>query len=217
MSGVFSVIGDVYATILPFMAILPMRLTRRQRISLNAVFAVGGTVVLAGLARTALVLYLVLGSYDFTWSALSSVWIVSQLEIYLSIYCACAPSLKPLFGRFFGSTFRSTGNHGTMSYAGSQANAPHTSDKKKPRKPLSMDDSMSKHEIVVYTEVSVLSSERHTHDDFHDDVESLAEKRGRAQDEVPLRPLPKRHISACWNGQAPPSPGLQALPTDFDR
>lgn len=70
LSGVFSVIGDFYAAVLPMLVILQLDLPRRQKWGLYALFSFAFLVVAAGIVRTVLMNKLMNLDYDFTWSKL---------------------------------------------------------------------------------------------------------------------------------------------------
>lgn len=99
-SAALSVVGDIYSTLLPLILVYHLHLPRRQMIALYTLFAFGFMAVAAGLIRTVLMYNLLNVNYDFTpelWDA----WICAVLELYLALFAASAPSLKPLFQRFF--------------------------------------------------------------------------------------------------------------------
>ena len=67
LSGVFSVIGDFYSALLPILIIVNLNLTRRQKLSLYALFSLAFLIVAAGIARTILMWQMMNEDYDFTW------------------------------------------------------------------------------------------------------------------------------------------------------
>ncbi|OAG43867.1 hypothetical protein AYO21_01719 [Fonsecaea monophora] len=99
-SSAFSVAGDFYSTLLPLILVYYLELPRRQKIALYALFALGFMAVAAGLVRTVLMYNLLNVDYDFTWE-LWLTWIWAILELYLALFAASAPSLKPFFRHFF--------------------------------------------------------------------------------------------------------------------
>ena len=99
-SSALSVVGDFYSTLLPLILVYHLKLPRRQKIALYALFALGFMAVAAGVVRTILMYNLLNVNYDFTWE-LWITWICAVLELYLALFAASAPSLKPFFRRFF--------------------------------------------------------------------------------------------------------------------
>jgi len=55
LSGIFSIVGDIYATALPLFVIRKMQMQSRQRMILYVIFSVGALVVLSGIIRTAFI------------------------------------------------------------------------------------------------------------------------------------------------------------------
>ncbi|KIY00633.1 uncharacterized protein Z520_03296 [Fonsecaea multimorphosa CBS 102226] len=105
-SSAFSVAGDFYSTLLPLILVYYLELPRRQKIALYALFALGFMAVAAGLVRTVLMYNLLNVDYDFTWE-LWLTWIWAVLELYLALFAASAPSLKPFFRHFFVESINS--------------------------------------------------------------------------------------------------------------
>ena len=95
-----SVLGDFYSTTLPLCLVYSLQMGRRQKISLYFLFGVGFLVVAAGILRTIFVDFLVNKTYDTTWTYVdSTIWVT--IELYVSIFCASVPSLKPFVKKFF--------------------------------------------------------------------------------------------------------------------
>ncbi|KIW91784.1 uncharacterized protein Z519_07754 [Cladophialophora bantiana CBS 173.52] len=105
-SSAFSVAGDFYSTLLPLILVYYLELPRRQKIALYALFALGFMAVAAGVVRTVLMYNLLNVDYDFTWT-LWLTWIWAVLELYLALFAASAPSLKPFFRHFFVESINS--------------------------------------------------------------------------------------------------------------
>ncbi|EXJ61912.1 hypothetical protein A1O7_02343 [Cladophialophora yegresii CBS 114405] len=99
-SSAFSVAGDFYSTLLPLILVYYLELPRRQKFALYALFALGFMAVAAGVVRTILMYELLNVDYDFTWE-LWLTWVWAVLELYLALFAASAPSLKPFFQHFF--------------------------------------------------------------------------------------------------------------------
>lgn len=100
VSSALSVVGDFYSTLLPLILVYHLQLPRRQKLALYALFALGFGAVAAGVIRTVLMYNLLNVDYDFTWK-LWVTWICAVIELYLALFAASAPSLKPFFRRFF--------------------------------------------------------------------------------------------------------------------
>lgn len=117
--GVFSVISDLYAVILPFVILRHYNLDvpRRQRIGLNIIFSLSLLVAGAGIART-YYLWKINHTYDTSWAGFD-LFVWSLVECHLAIICACAPSMRAFVRRYFGEafnrTFRSTSSFGKRS------------------------------------------------------------------------------------------------------
>lgn len=109
LSAGISVIMDFYTASLPMFLIWNLSLPKRQKIGLYALFACGFLVVVAGIVRTILLNQLINYDYDFTW-VLWEMWIWSDTELYVAIFAASAPALKPFFRRFFVEPIGSIGN-----------------------------------------------------------------------------------------------------------
>ncbi|OCT49943.1 integral membrane protein [Cladophialophora carrionii] len=99
-SSAFSVAGDFYSTLLPLILVYYLELPRRQKFALYALFALGFMAVAAGVVRTVLMYQLLNVEYDFTWE-LWLTWVWAVVELYLALFAASAPSLKPFFQHFF--------------------------------------------------------------------------------------------------------------------
>jgi hypothetical protein len=106
---------------LPVLLIWNLKISKRQKTGLCAIFGVGLITCICGILRTfyATKLYFCktsihqhressrtdfddLVTYDITWAAYSG-WIWTTLEAQLAVICASAPSLKVFFNRYFGT------------------------------------------------------------------------------------------------------------------
>lgn len=98
LSGVFSVVSDLYAVVLPMAMMRHFEMDKRKKLALNFVFSLSLLVVGAGIART--YYFTKLGyAYDITWTAFDViVWTI--LEIQFSLMCACAPVLRILIREY---------------------------------------------------------------------------------------------------------------------
>ena len=112
ISGVLSIISDLYAVVLPFLMLrhYSLEVPRRQKIGLNIIFALGTIVAGCGIART-YYLWEINHTYDTSWTGFN-LFVWSLLECHLAVIFACAPSLRAFLRRYLGEpfnrTFRST-------------------------------------------------------------------------------------------------------------
>ncbi|KIX01242.1 uncharacterized protein Z518_08967 [Rhinocladiella mackenziei CBS 650.93] len=102
-SAGLSVLGDFYSTLLPMLLIFHLDLPRRQKLALYGLFVLGFLAVAAGIVRTFLLYRLLNVDYDFTWE-LWETWIWAVVELYVAIFAASAPALKPFLRRYFIET-----------------------------------------------------------------------------------------------------------------
>ncbi|SMR53810.1 unnamed protein product [Zymoseptoria tritici ST99CH_3D1] len=114
LSGGLSVVSDFYAVVLPIGLLWHLKISKRQRYALNAVFSLGFVVVIVGIVRT--VSLQKLGhTWDLTWVGFeASVW--AQLETQLAIICAGMPALRIFFRSFLRSNTVLDSNTGGISY-----------------------------------------------------------------------------------------------------
>ncbi|RVX69112.1 hypothetical protein B0A52_06825 [Exophiala mesophila] len=96
ISSALSVVGDVYSTALPFALIWNLKLPRRQKVALYALFSVGLLAIGAGIARTVLLYIIHHTKQDLTF-ILWETWIWALVELYGSLFAASAPALKTFF------------------------------------------------------------------------------------------------------------------------
>lgn len=99
LSGILSVIGDAYSTILPLVLVSRLTLPRRQKWALYFLFSLGFSVVICGAVRSYYMYRVVNVDYDFTWT-LWKIWVWGEFELWLAVYAASAPALKPFFKRY---------------------------------------------------------------------------------------------------------------------
>lgn len=99
LSGVFSVMGDLYAALLPSLLIYRLQMPARQKWIVTLLFAVGYAVVGLGVGRTIALNRVVFHDWDYTW-VLWAGWMWSVSELWVGLIAASAPSLKPLCTRF---------------------------------------------------------------------------------------------------------------------
>ncbi|KAJ9612608.1 hypothetical protein H2200_004205 [Cladophialophora chaetospira] len=98
-----SVLGDFYSTLLPLVLIFGLSLPPRQKLALYSLFALGFLACALGVVRVVILNQMLNVSFDFTW-LLWEMWIVTVLEIYLAMFAASAPALKPFLHRFVAGT-----------------------------------------------------------------------------------------------------------------
>ncbi|KAE9989461.1 hypothetical protein EG327_002653 [Venturia inaequalis] len=101
LAGVISVISDAYVLAIPEVVVYRLKLQRRKKIVLFALFGSGAIVVGAGIARTVWLSRLHTDSRrDLTWIAYELV-IWTTIEMQGNIICASAPALKALVSAYF--------------------------------------------------------------------------------------------------------------------
>ncbi|KAL9094833.1 MAG: hypothetical protein Q9165_002782 [Trypethelium subeluteriae] len=103
LSGSLSVASDFYAVVLPYFLVRNLQISKRQKFGLYVVFGFGLLVVGCGIARTVYLDRIARSSYDLTWVGFD-VFAASLLESQLSIIGACLPSLRKMFGTYFGDS-----------------------------------------------------------------------------------------------------------------
>ncbi|KAG8528432.1 uncharacterized protein KY384_007350 [Bacidia gigantensis] len=92
-TAITNVLLDFAILVLPITPIWNLALTVRQKLTLTAIFLLGGFIVAAAILRTWSILNL--SQTDVTWSyARPLTW--SAVEISIAITCACLPTLQPL-------------------------------------------------------------------------------------------------------------------------
>jgi len=95
-----SVLGDFYTTSLPLLLIFRLKLPLKQKLALYSLFALGFLACIFGTIKLVLLNKLLNDTFDFTW-LLWEMWIWSIMELYVAIFAASAPALKPLLQRFW--------------------------------------------------------------------------------------------------------------------
>jgi hypothetical protein len=93
---VVSTLTDFVAFMLPLSLLWKLQMSRRQKILLSAVFAVGLLVCIVGVVRIGYIAQLYYTSYDSTYEAYK-VFGSTAIEPLLAIACASAPALKVNF------------------------------------------------------------------------------------------------------------------------
>ncbi|KAB2569410.1 hypothetical protein DBV05_g11918 [Lasiodiplodia theobromae] len=97
-SAVVSVVTDAAVCILPLLVVRRLRMPRKQKWALSALFGVGFFLCFCGIMRVAYMYEIYYATYDTTWEA-SYVWSWTLAETHFAIICASAPALKLFFGR----------------------------------------------------------------------------------------------------------------------
>ncbi|KAF7531386.1 hypothetical protein G7054_g8919 [Neopestalotiopsis clavispora] len=123
MPMVFSLVSDVALLVLPLWAISKLRVDRKKRIGLMAVFGIGLVACLLELAR---ILALIIDTDDKTdpsWGV-AVFLILTAAEETTAVVCACLPIIGPLLYRHYrifrgkSNKSRSTGNTGSLDVEG---------------------------------------------------------------------------------------------------
>ncbi|KAI1619107.1 hypothetical protein EDD36DRAFT_50452 [Exophiala viscosa] len=103
-SAAASVISDVYSSVLPMMLIRNLNLSRKQRISLYALFSAGLVTALIGIGRAYVFIHVTtdyqpsLHTHDISWWGWPLL-ALTDIEAHLAIIIASLPALKVLFKR----------------------------------------------------------------------------------------------------------------------
>ncbi|KAK3677324.1 hypothetical protein LTR78_002862 [Recurvomyces mirabilis] len=119
LAGIFAIISDFYAVVLPCMMTRRFDLPRAQKLALNGLFSIGLVVVAAGAVRT-YYLYRVGHTGDVSWNIFNATaW--SQCELQLGVVCASLPTMRVLFRKYLNNTtsraisnVRSLGSHNSQ-------------------------------------------------------------------------------------------------------
>ncbi|KAI4716465.1 hypothetical protein E4T48_07378 [Aureobasidium sp. EXF-10727] len=112
-NAVCNSVSDLLILALPIPIVWDLQLTRRKKITLSLVFAMGSAGCIVSIIRLrSIVAYLEVGDADLTYTITDFV-VWSAIETMMSIVCACVPTLKPFAetyfrGIFSGSTHDST-------------------------------------------------------------------------------------------------------------
>ncbi|KAF1845270.1 uncharacterized protein K460DRAFT_376726 [Cucurbitaria berberidis CBS 394.84] len=100
-----NILTDFIIIILPMPVIRSLRLGRRQKTALTAIFAVGGFVCIVSILRLQS-LVAISKSQDLTYDNPSSAaW--SSIEVNVAIICSCLPLFRPLLARWLPGGFSS--------------------------------------------------------------------------------------------------------------
>jgi hypothetical protein len=109
LSAIFSVVGDAYSTVIPLVLVSQLTLPTRQKAALYGLFSLGFLVVMTGAVRSYYMYRVVNVDYDFTWT-LWKIWVWGEWELWLAVYAASAPALKPLFKKYFDKLSTASGS-----------------------------------------------------------------------------------------------------------
>ncbi|KAH8695604.1 putative integral membrane protein [Talaromyces proteolyticus] len=97
-----NILLDFIVYIMPIPLLWSVNRPLRERLALIVIFAIGGFVCIMGIVRLQSLRKATV-STDPSWDNVpSGLW--SCMEADVGIICACLPSLKPFFARFFGPT-----------------------------------------------------------------------------------------------------------------
>ncbi|KAK3067958.1 hypothetical protein LTR53_014829 [Teratosphaeriaceae sp. CCFEE 6253] len=105
IAGILSIVSDLYSIVLPCLMLQGLEMPRRQKVTLNAIFAIGLVTVGAAAGRTHSY-YQMSQDYDFTWVG-HWVYFWTTLEYGLGLICACAPSLRVFVKQYLGGSLHS--------------------------------------------------------------------------------------------------------------
>ncbi|KAH7304486.1 hypothetical protein BKA65DRAFT_521341 [Rhexocercosporidium sp. MPI-PUGE-AT-0058] len=98
-SASLNVLSDFVVFLWPAHILWKVRVSRKRRLGLIFLFAVGFIVCVAGVARIYTFQYF-FSSNDHTYRA-AILWPITATEVNLSIICGCLPGIKPLLNRLF--------------------------------------------------------------------------------------------------------------------
>ncbi|RPA76939.1 hypothetical protein BJ508DRAFT_213248 [Ascobolus immersus RN42] len=99
----FNIVSDIVILLLPLPTLLKLQVNKAKKIALISIFSFGSIAVIASIVRIT-ALYKYHHSKDIPEDGM---WLLtwSQIEINVAIITGCAPALKPLMKRTFGSSF----------------------------------------------------------------------------------------------------------------
>ncbi|CVL13008.1 related to L-fucose permease [Fusarium proliferatum] len=109
-----NILFDIGTVVLPIREVWHLQLKRDKKWAITTIFLLGGSVVLASIAR--LVLFLIYKDSQNPTQAILFGHLASSVEVCLAIIAACLPSCAPLLKRMIGSlitTVRSSGQGNT--------------------------------------------------------------------------------------------------------
>ncbi|KAG4291663.1 hypothetical protein FPRO06_12916 [Fusarium proliferatum] len=109
-----NILFDIGTVVLPIREVWHLQFKRDKKWAITTIFLLGGSVVLASIAR--LVLFLIYKDSQNPTQAILFGHLASSVEVCLAIIAACLPSCAPLLKRMIGSlitTVRSSGQGNT--------------------------------------------------------------------------------------------------------
>ncbi|KAF4930352.1 Satratoxin biosynthesis SC1 cluster protein 4 [Colletotrichum viniferum] len=151
-NAVLNIATDIIIVVIPIPLIRTLQISRKQKIALIMVFAVGGFVCITSIIRLRS-LYEISISPDTSRDGVHiATW--SGIEINVAIICASAPALKPLIAKAFpkllASTQRSNMRSGQL-YGGTAGESHHMQSMK------SRTGKKPSHNIAIETKIEVMS------------------------------------------------------------
>lgn len=105
-ASIISAAQDLLTAILPTFLYWNLQISKRQKIALFGIFAIGYGVVALGVLRAYFSWRIFYATYDITWATHDS-FVVTMLELHVGAFCANAPTLKVFFKHFFQETLSS--------------------------------------------------------------------------------------------------------------
>jgi len=100
-AAVVSVIQDFIACGMPMVLFWKLRIPKRQKIALGAIFGVGFFLCICGILRVVSTVRVYFDTYDMTWES-NEAWIWFAIEAHVAVICASAPALKIFFKHAVG-------------------------------------------------------------------------------------------------------------------
>ncbi|TID24545.1 hypothetical protein E6O75_ATG02910 [Venturia nashicola] len=98
-ASAISIVQDFLVCGMPTLLFWKLKLPRRQKIALAAVFGIGFFLCITGILRVIYITNIFFHTYDTTW-ATEPVWVWTAVEAHLAIVCASAPALKVFFKQY---------------------------------------------------------------------------------------------------------------------
>ncbi|KAM0802195.1 hypothetical protein BDR22DRAFT_140645 [Usnea florida] len=93
--SIITIFLDFLLVLMPLPIVSTLQLSRKQRIAVNTLFALGFFVCIAGIVQAVYVNEALVKSYDETWTGWP-LWIASAIEVDLGILCVSLPAIRPL-------------------------------------------------------------------------------------------------------------------------
>jgi hypothetical protein len=99
-ASIISTSQDLLTAVLPTFLYWNLQISKKQKLALFGIFAIGYGVVALGVLRTYYSWRTFYETYDLTWSSYD-IFVTSLLELHVGAFCANAPTLKVFFKHFF--------------------------------------------------------------------------------------------------------------------